>query len=232
MCLVLCLHTPLCAVECLERVFQWLGFKVEVHNDCTGEKMISVVQELSRRNHRHMDCVVCCFLSHGEEGAVYSVDRKHVRIRDLMKLFNGSQCPSLANKPKLFFIQACQGNLEQQAVVIQSDGPSEVCSDAVKLKESIPNDADFLMGMATVPSFVSYRDKINGTWFIQALCKNLVQLVPQLVLYFYFCEKSHINVLKLIISDCTLCLFFSEWDLVSILTKVNADVSEKTDRSK
>lgn len=185
--------------ECLERVFQWLGFKVEVHNDCTGEKMISVVQELSRRNHRHMDCVVCCFLSHGEEGAVYSVDRKRVRIRDLMKLFNGSQCPSLANKPKLFFIQACQGNLEQQAVVIQSDGPSEVCSDAVKLKESIPNDADFLMGMATVPSFVSYRDKINGTWFIQALCKNLVQLVPH------------------------------EWDLVSILTKVNADVSEKTD---
>lgn len=185
---------------CLEEVFQWLGFKVEVHHDCTRDKMLSVAQELSSRDHRNMDCVVCCFLSHGLEDGLYGVDDKTVSIRQLTRLFNGSQCPSLVDKPKLFFIQACQGTKEQQAVSIEADGPTP-CSievDAAKLFESIPSDADFLLGMATVPSFVSYRERSNGSWFIQALCKNLVQMVPR------------------------------GQDLVSILTKVNADVSKKT----
>lgn len=186
--------------ECLERVFQWLGFEVEVHHDCTRAKMLSVAKDLSGRDHRNMDCVVCCFLSHGLEGGIFGVDSESVSIRQLTRLFNGSQCPSLVDKPKLFFIQACQGINEQQAVSIQTDGPIPcyIESDAAKMEDSIPSDADFLLGMATVPSFVSYRERSSGSWFIQALCKNLVQMVPRGL------------------------------DLVSILTKVNADVSQKT----
>lgn len=186
--------------ECLERVFEWLGFDVEVHHDCTRAKMLSVVKNLSDRDHRNMDCVVCCFLSHGLEGGIFGVDGQSVSIRQFTRLFTGSQCPSLVDKPKLFFIQACQGINEQQAVSVQTDGPTPCCieSDAAKMEDSIPSDADFLLGMATVPSFVSYRERSSGSWFIQALCKNLVQMVPRGL------------------------------DLVSILTKVNADVSQKT----
>lgn len=186
--------------ECLEQVFHWLDFKVEVHHDCTGEKMLSVAKELSRRDHRNMNCVVCCFLSHGQEGCIFGVDDQTVPISQITRLFSGSQCPSLVGKPKLFFIQACQGVNEQQAVRIQNDGPTpcSIESDAAKLEDSLPSDADFLLGMATVPSFVSYREKSSGSWFIQALCKNLIHMVPRGV------------------------------DLVSILTKVNDDVSQKT----
>uniref|UniRef100_A0A3Q0SRE1 Caspase-8 n=1 Tax=Amphilophus citrinellus TaxID=61819 RepID=A0A3Q0SRE1_AMPCI len=187
----------------LESVFQWLGFEVENHHDCDGNKMLSVFRELSRRDHSQMDCVVCCVLSHGVEGSVYGVDGSSVKISCLTDLFNGLKCPSLAGKPKLFFIQACQGINEQNAVYIESDSPaySFLCSDAVATKDGIPSSADFLLGMATVPSFVSFRDKIRGTWFIQSLCQNLVQMVPR------------------------------ECDLMSILTKVNADVSQKSDES-
>lgn len=186
--------------ECLERVFGWLGFQVEVHNDCTGTKMLSVAKGLSGRDHRDMDCVVCCFLSHGDEGSILGVDDEAVGIRQLTRLFNGQQCPSLVDKPKLFFIQACQGVNEQQAVSIETDDPTpcSIESDAVIVEDTIPSDADFLLGMATVPSFVSYREKSSGSWYIQALCKNLVQMVPRGL------------------------------DLVSILTRVNADVSQKT----
>uniref|UniRef100_A0AAV2K3T1 Caspase-8 n=1 Tax=Knipowitschia caucasica TaxID=637954 RepID=A0AAV2K3T1_KNICA len=179
--------------ECLEQVFRWLGFEVEVHPDCSSKKMVSVMEELSRRDHSDMDCVVCCFLSHGFEGGIYGVDDKSVHIEQLKMFFNGSKCPSLVDKPKLFFIQACQGLLEQQAVNLQTDGPSCIESDAAKVDVSIPSGADFLLGMATVPSYVSYREKSSGSWFIQALCKNLIQMVPR------------------------------GEDLVSILTKVNAD---------
>ncbi|KAJ0070418.1 hypothetical protein NL108_007729, partial [Boleophthalmus pectinirostris] len=165
--------------ECLNQVFSWLGFEVEVHNDCTGEKMLSVMQNLSRRDHRDMDSVVCCILSHGQEGGVFGVDDQTVPINEMTALFNGSSCPSLIDKPKIFFIQACQGKQEQQAVKIESDGPvSCIENDAVKVEDSIPSDADFLLGMATVPSYVSYRDRNSGSWFIQTLCENLIHMVP------------------------------------------------------
>lgn len=191
-------------MECLVKVFKWLGFQVEVENDCESTRMLSVVRELSRRDHSHMDCLVCCILSHGKEDGVYGVDGDVVAIKQLTEFFDGIKCRSLAGKPKLFFVQACQGNKEQRAVYIESDGPSRsrshslVQSDAVVIRDSIPADADFLLGMATVNSFACYRDKVEGTWYIQTLCRNLVRLVPRGV------------------------------DLMSILTKVNADVGQKT----
>ncbi|XP_040005095.1 caspase-8 isoform X2 [Xiphias gladius] len=186
---------------CLCEVFMWLGFEIKIEHDCTSEKMLSVLRDLGRRDHSQMDCVVCCVLSHGNDGGVYGVDGQTVKLMELMESLNGLKCPSLAEKPKLFFIQACQGTSEQRAVYIEADGPARslVCSDAIEAKDSIPTDADFLQAMATVPSCVSFRERKNGTWFIQSLCQNLVQMVPR------------------------------GYDLVSILTKVNADVSLRTD---
>ncbi|XP_044073633.1 caspase-8 [Siniperca chuatsi] len=187
--------------DCLHKVFKWLGFEIAIERNCKREKMLSVLRELGSRDHSQMDCLVCCVLSHGQEGSVFGVDGHTVQLKELTEPVNGLNCSSLAEKPKLFFIQACQGTSEQKAVYIETDGHerSDVCSDAIKAKDSIPSDADFLMGMSTIPSFVSFRERKNGTWFIQSLCQNLVEMVP---------------------SGC---------DLVSILTKVNADVSQKTD---
>ncbi|XP_041662167.1 caspase-8 isoform X2 [Cheilinus undulatus] len=185
--------------ERLIKVFEWLQFDTEIKRDCKREDMLSALHELSRRDHSNVDCLVCCILSHGELEGVFGVDGVTVSLKELREPFNGLMCPSLADKPKLFFIQACQGNDLQKPVDLESDGPSSrhVVSDAVKY--SIPSDADFLLAMSTVPSFVSFRERVNGTWFIQTLCQNLVQMVPRGA------------------------------DLVSILTKVNGDVSKKTD---
>ncbi|XP_038869906.1 caspase-8-like [Salvelinus namaycush] len=191
----------------LVSVFEWLGFETQIEPDCSREQLLSLVAELRSRDHSQMDCLVCCVLSHGLEGCVYGVDGLKVRVRELTEPFSGLECSSLRGKPKLFFIQACQGIKEQQPVFIQSDCPgadgftttSSICTDAVVPRDSIPSDADFLLGMATVPHFASFRDKRQGTWFIQSLCQNLINLVS------------------------------SGYDLLSILTKVNDDVSSKSD---
>lgn len=185
--------------KCLQEVFEWLGFEVQKYRDCAKWKIQSLVSELGRRDHSQMDCFVCCVLSHGLEGAVYGADGQEVKLSDLTDPFDGLNCPSLAEKPKLFFIQACQGTDMHRPVYIEADSgaPSRICSDAVRARDSIPSKADVLLGMATVPLFVSYRDRTSGAWFIQSLCQNLVQMVPR------------------------------ECDLVTIMTKVNADVSQK-----
>ncbi|CAL8268059.1 unnamed protein product [Lota lota] len=202
--------------ESLRRVFTWLGFKVEVLQDSTGDQMLTSMRELASRDHSGMDCVACVVLSHGLEGGVYGVDGKVVWLKELWDFLNGLRCKSLTGKPKLFFIQACQGRLKEQAVSVQADGPSspgvrtqtdgpnsstgDLCSDTVVSSGLVPSTADFLTAMAATPSYVSVRDETQGSWFIQSLCQNLVQMVP------------HGN------------------DLVSILTKVNEDVSQKFNR--
>lgn len=193
-------HLSVWLPESLHKVFKWLGFDIETQRDCKAEKMLSIMKELAGRNHSHVECLVCFILSHGQEGSVYGVEGRTVTYRELMEPFSGFNCSSLAEKPKLFFIQACQGTKEQRAVHIQADG-SLVQNDAVVAKDSIPSDADFLLGMATVASFISFRERTSGTWFIQSLCKNLIDMVPRLVNcrsckirsvqhFFFYCDST------------------------------------------
>uniref|UniRef100_A0A8C4YZI4 Caspase-8-like n=1 Tax=Gadus morhua TaxID=8049 RepID=A0A8C4YZI4_GADMO len=145
-------------------------------------KMLSSMEELASRDHRRMDCFACVVLSHGLEGGVYGVDGGVVRLEKLKRYVDGEQCSSLRGKPKLFFIQACQGNKEEQAVPVPTDGPSssgDIRSDVASAIVSIPISADFLTAMATTPSCVSLRDRKKGTWFIQSLCEKLKLLVPR-----------------------------------------------------
>ena len=87
--------------------------------------------------------------------------------------FAADKCPSLAGKPKMLFIQACQGNRFDAGVTmfnqIEYDNSSNLCF-------KIPKYADFLIAYSTVPGFFSWRNTINGSWFIQALCKELDEL--------------------------------------------------------
>lgn len=103
--------------EKLKDVFgNHLEFKVEVYRNATSEEIMRVCQEYSRKDHRQFDCLVFCILSHGTTGAVYGTDSNSVRIKDITACFTASRCPSLAEKPKLFFFQACQGLSHQSGM--------------------------------------------------------------------------------------------------------------------
>lgn len=183
--------------ESLKAVFQWLGFEVCTEQDCDKKRMLEVLKDLAGRDHTGADCVVCCVLSHGCVDGVFGTDEGKVTFRELKESL---QCSSLFRKPKLFFIQACRGTSKQRPMWPQNNRADDVTfSDAAVPTDSIPEAADFLLAMSTVPEHESLREKTKGTWFIQALCHNLKQLVPRGV------------------------------DLLSILTQVNNDVSRKTD---
>ncbi|NXW75526.1 CASPA protein, partial [Hirundo rustica] len=193
--------------EQLEKVFTWLGLDVRTYTDLTSEGITELMQTWQHMpDHKDRNCFICCILSHGASGAIYGTDYKLVSIRVLMTHFTAKQCPQLAGKPKLFFIQACQGDSTQRAVYVDTDGPTPDPSsmqERVSLSESIPEEADFLLGMATVDGCVSFRHTEEGTWYIQALCSKLQLLVPR-------CRGE---------------------DILSILTQVNEDVARRVDPS-
>ncbi|XP_064849310.1 caspase-8 isoform X2 [Oncorhynchus masou masou] len=161
--------------KALHNVFSKLGFKVEVCGDLTEKTMLGAVEELGGRSHIQADALVVCVLSHGEKGCVLGTDGGEVPIRSLTQPFTSKQCPSLMGKPKLFFIQACQGKGFQQGALFtpsirQREGRYEADAGAI---ESIPCDADFLIGMATVEECKSFRNTKEGSIYIQELCKQL-----------------------------------------------------------
>ena len=60
-------------------------------------------------DHKEADAFICVILSHGRKGCVLGTDRQPVELEKLFALFDGNKCPNLIGKPKIFFIQACQG---------------------------------------------------------------------------------------------------------------------------
>lgn len=123
-------------------------------------------------------------LSHGQKGSFYGADAEEVKIEYVTQLFLSSHAPTLAGKPKLFFIQACQGEDLQTGCVPCSLTPAEnVDSSESRLEEdagtvrgeTVPDSADFLIGMATVQHYKSFRNITSGSIYIQQLCQQLTK---------------------------------------------------------
>ncbi|NXV08654.1 CASP8 protein, partial [Cettia cetti] len=185
----------------LTKVFSKLHFRVEEHKDLTADGIRTILESFQGKDHEDMDCFVCCILSHGKKGIIYGVDGQEVPIRELTTSFTAQNCNSLAGKPKVFFIQACQGDAFHKGVTIETDSgeqDSSVEQDARFQLDCIPAEPDFLLGMATLQDYVSYRSPREGTWYIQALCQHLE----------YSCPRGE--------------------DVLTILTAVNQEVSRKT----
>ncbi|XP_074767388.1 caspase-8 isoform X3 [Athene noctua] len=185
----------------LRRVFSKLHFTIAEYKDLTAEEIRKIVNIYRCEDHKDKDCFVCCILSHGKKGIVYGVDGQEVPIQELTTSFTGQNCHSLAGKPKVFFVQACQGDACQKGVTIETDSgeqDSSVETDAGFQLDCIPAEADFLLGMATLQDYVSYRSPRQGTWYIQALCQHLE----------YSCPRGE--------------------DILTILTAVNQEVSRKS----
>ncbi|NWV94805.1 CASP8 protein, partial [Machaerirhynchus nigripectus] len=164
--------------EAVKRVFKWLQFDTVEYMDLEGRKIKETVKEYSKKDHRNMDCFVCFILSHGEKDKVKGVDDVCVNIEDLVSCFTGTNCPSLAGKPKVFIIQACQGSLGHPSVTVEPDSCEHLEVDATP-SISIPDKADILIGMSTVEDYLSYRSRRTGSVYIQSLCKKMELLCPR-----------------------------------------------------
>ncbi|XP_006153097.1 caspase-8 isoform X1 [Tupaia chinensis] len=188
--------------EALDKTFSELHFEIVHYKDCTAKNICDILKFYQRKNHNSKDCFVCCILSHGDKGIVYGTDGQEASIYELTSYFTGSKCPSLAGKPKVFFIQACQGDNYHKGVPYETDSEEREAYLEMDSPERryIPDEADFLLGMATVNNCVSYRSTVEGSWYIQSLCQSLRERCPR--------------------GD----------DILTILTEVNYDVSNKDDR--
>ncbi|KAL7728221.1 hypothetical protein ACLKA6_005637 [Drosophila palustris] len=157
-------------VDCanLERMLKQLDFEVTAYKDLCHSEIVRVIKNAASENHMQNDCILVAILSHGELGLIWANDVAY-NLANICNYFTPNNCPTLAGKPKLFFVQACQGDRLDGGTTmskVQTDGDSQ-------MSYKIPLHADFLIAYSTPPGFYSWRNKINGSWFIQSLCAEL-----------------------------------------------------------
>ncbi|KAM7360114.1 death related ICE-like caspase [Cochliomyia hominivorax] len=159
-------------VDCdnLARCLKQLDFDVRVYKDYTYHEIKHQIEWAASQDHSNNDCILVAILSHGEMGFIYAKDTQY-KLDSIWSYFTAQHCRSLAGKPKLFFIQACQGDrldpgITMKRMITQTDGDSS-------MSYKIPVHADFLIAYSTIPGFYSWRNTTRGSWFMQSLCAEL-----------------------------------------------------------
>ena len=96
----------------LQKLWKDLGFTVKVPEaaDLKGQIIFTFLRQVAKEidEKQNSSCFVCCIMTHGCMGKIYGSDDDSVDIKAILNLFKEANCPALAGKPKLFFIQACR----------------------------------------------------------------------------------------------------------------------------
>ena len=133
-------------VEKLKELFSWLKFEVKIHENLTTYEMYKTLMSFAHITHEMFDCFACCILTHGSEMGLHGTDGKVLDFKHIRQLYNGTNCPSLRQKPKLFFMQCCRG--EKMDKGYSKDG-FEARSPGGQLRSTDPIESDFFIGYPT-----------------------------------------------------------------------------------
>ncbi|XP_057336115.1 caspase-1-like [Microplitis mediator] len=158
-------------VDCenLVSTLKLLQFDVFHYHNLNHRDILKQLETVANTDHTQHDCLLVAVLSHGELGVLYAHDTAY-KAETIWSYFTSDKCPTLSGKPKLFFIQACQGDKLDGGVAVKERTETDGQPTATF---RIPTHADFLIAYSTIPGFYSWRNTTRGSWFMQALCIEL-----------------------------------------------------------
>lgn len=160
-------------VNAIKGTFKALNWSIDVYNDPKITDIRSVFTSLQVSGEtENLSALAVFILSHGEDnGTVFAQDAMYRVDHDILFQLTADKCPYLAGKPKLIFVQACQGQNTDPGVNLRRRHTSQDSTATYK----IPNFADFLIFQAAFWNHYSFRSSDTGSWFIQALCRKIME---------------------------------------------------------
>ena len=188
----------------LKELFSSLNFTTRIVKNASVEDMKRLIWELASMDHVSTDCLIVCLLSHGVSGKIYGSDGELIPLSELLNpLLRCEDNPELANKPKLFFIQACRVSkvvtvdaseaekkkIDTFEVVRHGDpsctakqtSPNEAQESSELFVQDVvaPMQANILMSYSTLPGQAAWRNFETGSWFVDALVDVFKKYVSQ-----------------------------------------------------
>ena len=149
-------------IRCFASTFHQLGYKVLIHKNYSAVEIMNEVNRIVGLDHTAYDSIVLCFTTHGENNHfIFGSDSQTLNVYNLADRIQ--ECPSLENKPKMLFVQACRVQPQMQRSAVLPDGMS-----------SNPK-ADLYIAWATTRNSAAYRSPMHGSWFAVALYEVFIQ---------------------------------------------------------
>lgn len=131
-------------VRLLEALFRDLDLEVQVEYNLERQQLKEKLKSVTCQDHSSYDWFVMVVMSHGQSGGVVCSDGEEITVHELRDMI--SECETLRGKPKLIFVVACRGKLEEEGISIEA-----------------PKHADFKIVFSTVDGYVSYRASGGGS---------------------------------------------------------------------
>ena len=165
----------------LIETWRYLGYHIEVRREAKQKEIVDIfndIDELLKNINRKMklqvtnDSFVCCILSHGDNFCIYSSDSKEVKIGYLERALGNSEI--LRDKPKIFFIQACQGK-EPGTTPVTSKLHPDMSGLRADGEKQTSRRSDIYISYATAQGDICYRHTKKGSWFIGVVCRTLCE---------------------------------------------------------
>ena len=96
--------------------FMEFGYDIRVYEDLEAKELLQTVKDMAKEERfgysifkGYASIVIWILSYHGALGTIYGHDGEQVRVSELQWAFSIENCPDLADKPKIFFIQGhCQ----------------------------------------------------------------------------------------------------------------------------
>ena len=179
-------------LENLTKTLNYLEFDLDLGENLTKSQIIERLHKIASINHEHFDCFLCVVMSHGNEEKIVTSDSKLISFEEIMEPIKA--CPTLLNKPKMFFFQACRGEKRMEsrpnsASSTKSSRGAQI-SDHIEITKSnenknkalkFENESDLLIFYSTLPNRLSLSvDEKEGTIFIKSVCDVFIDAYKHL----------------------------------------------------
>ncbi|XP_030057636.1 caspase-3 [Microcaecilia unicolor] len=151
----------------LFKILSRLNYEVKLHTDKTAEEIKQIYEEESQEEQG--DCFLSILSSHGEEGAIFDFYGRPIKLNQIFCMLSPDKCRALAGKPKLFFIQACRGEMLDEGIQIEADS-MVLQEDNFAHYLTIPDDTTVMF--ASSPGYAAFLN-LAGSIFLQTLCNLL-----------------------------------------------------------
>uniref|UniRef100_A0A671LIN9 Caspase-1-like n=1 Tax=Sinocyclocheilus anshuiensis TaxID=1608454 RepID=A0A671LIN9_9TELE len=154
----------------MEVLLKGLGYTVITLRDLSAQGMLAAIRDFAQREeHTESDSCFMVLMSHGDASGIYEEDI--FPTDDIFNCWNTPNCAGLRDKPKIILIQACRGDKEGSVDV------QDAVSRRNRGKEH--REKDFCCLRSCTPDTVSYRNKGNGSHFIQDIVEIFNQHAHQ-----------------------------------------------------
>lgn len=160
--------------QVIDSTFKKMGFELHTYDDLRVDGIRRVIRGVQTCR-EEIACLAVFILTHGEEnGILHAYDDPYRLDKEIINELLPERCPTLVGKPKLIFVQACQGNKTDEGTVVATRHRHTSTDGGIAGSNyRIPHHSDFLIFQAAYHGYYSFRSG-SGSWFIQSFCKCLM----------------------------------------------------------